>query len=105
LVMRRANGDLFTVEVGGRPVIPVWSSRDAVARYRERNPELLTYVPARLDDALMRRVAGPSGERHATFFLMSEDAPDAKLNRGRVISADDLLPAGNLTSPPATARR
>jgi hypothetical protein len=93
LVMRRANGDLFTVEVNGRPVIPVWSGRDAVARYRERNPELLTYVPARLDDALMRRVAGrPSGEGHATFFLMSEDAPDANLSRGRAVSADDLLP-------------
>ena len=103
--MRRANGDLFTVEVGGRPLIPVWSSRDAAARYRERNPELLTYVPARLDDALVRRVAGPGGERHATFFLMSEDAPDANLSRGRIVSANDLLPAGDLTSPPATVRR
>ena len=92
--MRRANGDLFTVEVNGRTVIPVWSSRAAAARYRERNPELLTYVPARLDDALLRRVASRlSGDGHATFFLMSEDAPDANLNRGRVVSADDLLPA------------
>lgn len=93
LVMRRANGDLFTVAIDGQPVIPVWSSRDAAARYRERNPELLTYVPARLDDTLMKRIASRlSGEGHATFLLMSEDAPDANLYRGRIVSADDLLP-------------
>ena len=37
-VMRRANGDLFTQEINGKLVIPVWSGRDAVARYKERNP-------------------------------------------------------------------
>ena len=92
LVMRRANGDLFTRETNGQPRIPVWSSRAACARYRERNPELLTYSPARLDEALITRIAGDaSGERHTTFFLMAEDAPDANLDRGRAISLDRLL--------------
>lgn len=103
LVMRRANGDLFTEEVSGRAVIPVWPSRDAVARYRERNPELLTYLPARLNDALLRRIR-QSEDGHATFFLMSEDAPDANLKQGRVIALDELLLTSNLASLPATAR-
>ena len=105
LVMRHANGDLFTEEVNRRPVIPVWSSRDAVARYRERNPELLTYLPARLNDSLLRRIRSRQrDDGHATFFLMSEDAPDANLKRGRVIAFDELLLASNLASLPATAR-
>ena len=103
LVMRRANGDLFTEEINGRTVIPMWSSRDAVARYRERNPELLTYLPARLNDALLRRIR-QSEDGHATFFLMAEDAPDANLKRGREVAFDELLFANNLTSLPVTAR-
>ncbi|HJQ22642.1 MAG TPA: hypothetical protein VKA60_01915 [Blastocatellia bacterium] len=92
LVMRRANGDLFSKEINGQPRILVWSSRAACARYRERNPELLTYLPARLDEALLRRIAGDTnGARHATFFLIAEDAPDASLDRGRSVAPDELL--------------
>ena len=105
LVMRRANGDLFTEVIGGRPCIPVWSSRDAAARYRERNPELLTYSPARLDGSLIKRIVGGLvDKRHATFLLVAEDAPDAYLNRGRTISLDELLLASKTASPQATAR-
>ena len=89
LVMRRANGDLFSREINGQPRIPVWSTRAACARYRERNPELLTYVPARLDEALIRRIL--DGARQVTFFLIAEDAPDASLDRGKVVSPDELL--------------
>ena len=32
-VMRRANGDIFAEQVNGNLVIPVWSSKDEVARY------------------------------------------------------------------------
>jgi len=104
LVTQRANGDLFTEEINGRPCIPAWSSRAAVARYRERNPELLTYLPARLDNSLIKRIASNrSRKRYTTFSFMSEDAPDAYLNRGRLISLDELLLMSNIASP--TARR
>ena len=105
LVMRRANGDLFTEVIGGRLCIPVWSSRGTAARYRERNPELLTYSPARLDGSLIKRIAGGLGDqRHATFFLVAEDAPDAYLDQGRPISLEELLQIGKTASPQATAR-
>jgi len=95
LVMRRANGDLFGKEINGQPRILVWSSRAACARYRVRNPELLTYMPARLDEALLRQLAnGTNGARHATFFLISEDAPGASLDRGRSLAPDELLLIG-----------
>ena len=83
LVMRHANGDLFTEAIGRQPRIPVWSSHAAVSRYRERKPELLIDLAARLDDSPIKRIASGSGrEKRATFFLMSEDAPDAYLDRG-----------------------
>ena len=104
LVMRRANGDLFTEVIGGQLCIPVWSSRKAVARYRERNPELLTYLPARLDGSLIRRIGDLGGERHATFLLVAEDAPDAYLKQGRPISPHELLLASKSPSPQATAQ-
>jgi hypothetical protein len=78
LVTRRANGGLFSEAIGGQPRIPVCSSRNAVSGYRVRNPELLTDLPARLDGLLIERPARRLDEaRHAAFFLMSEDAPDA----------------------------
>jgi hypothetical protein len=68
LVMRRANGDLCTKPIGGQPRIPVWSSRAAVPRYRERKPELLTDLSAHLDDSLIERIAsGIRRERQASF--------------------------------------
>ena len=102
LVMRRANGDLFSKEIDGQPRIPVWSSRAACARYRARNPELLTYLPARLDEQLLKRIAaGANGARHVTFFLISEDAPDASLDRGRLVSPDELLLTHGAAAPAA----
>ena len=102
-VMRRANGDLFTEETNGRLRIPVWGSEEAVARYRERNPELLTFLPARLNRPLMKRItSGLGSERAAEFFLLSEDDPDADLTDGRPLSVDEIFPDGELASQPAT---
>jgi hypothetical protein len=61
-VMRRANGDLFTEEIEGRLLIPVWSSRETVARYKERNPKLINFLPARLDQKY-RRLLSAVGRR------------------------------------------
>lgn len=70
LVMRHANGDLFTEAIGGQPRIPVWSSRAAVSRYRERKSEFLIDLPTRLDDSLIKRIASSiiGRERRATFL-------------------------------------
>jgi hypothetical protein len=101
-VMRRANGDLFTEEVNGRLRIPVWRSEEEVARHRERNPELLTFLPARLTRPLIRRITTALGSEGTTeFFLLSEDDPDADLTDGRPISLDEIFPEGEHTSQPA----
>jgi hypothetical protein len=91
-VMRRANGDFFAEEIDGRLSIPVWPSREAIARYKERNPELMFFSPARADRNLMKRLTSGLGrEATADFFLLSESAPDAYLKDGRPISLEEVF--------------
>ena len=104
-VVRRANGDLFTEEINGRLRIPVWKSEEAVARYRERNPELITFLPQRMSRPLMMKVAsGLGSERTMEFFLLSEDDPDADLTDGKPVSLEEIFPEGEHTSQPAQSQ-
>jgi hypothetical protein len=86
-------------------VIPVWSSRDAVARYKERNPRLMIFLPARLDPSTIKRVKSGLGKEATTrLFLLSDDAPHAYLDEGRVISLEDIFLRGEIASPAAEAQ-
>jgi len=89
-VMRRANGDLLSEETDGRLRIPVWSSETAPARYKERNPELLTFFPARLTPPLMNKIKLGAAEA-PEFFLLPADDPDANLEVGELISPDEFF--------------
>lgn len=101
-VMRRANGDLFTEEMGGRLRVPVWTSLEATARYKERNPELMIFLPTRLTGPLMRKIeSGLGREGTAEFFLLSENATDAYLDDGRPVSLEEIFPESGITSQPA----
>jgi hypothetical protein len=89
-VLRRANGEPFTEEINGKRVIPVWSSEQEVARYKERNPELITFLPARLTRFLSNKAGTALGNR-AEFFLLSNDDHDANLDDGKPISLEEIL--------------
>jgi hypothetical protein len=103
-MLRRANGDFFAEEVGGRLSIPVWPSREAVARYKERNPELIFFSPARADRDLMKRLTGGPGREAADFFLLSGSAPDAYLKDGKPISLEEVFREDEIASKPAGAK-
>jgi hypothetical protein len=101
-VMRRANGDLFSEEINGKPAIPVWSNEEALARYKERNPELMTFVAARLTRSLINKIRkGLGNVATAEFFRLAEDDPDADLEDGRPISLEEIFPGGGRTLQPA----
>lgn len=92
-VMRRANGDLFTEQIDGKLGIPVWSNAEGPARYKERNPRLMTCLPARLTRSLVNRIGSGLGSKGAVgFFLLPEDDPDADLVDGIAISLEEILP-------------
>ena len=101
-VMRRADGDLFTEEINGKVNMPIWSSEEALARYKERNPELMTFLPTRLTRPLIDRIAGGlAGEGTTGFFLLAEDDPNANLDDGRPISLEEIFAEGEPTLQPA----
>lgn len=102
-VMRRANGDLFAEQIQGELHIPVWSSKEAVARYKARNPELMIFWPVRLDRRLIQRISA-GAEKPAGFFLLSEDAPDAYLDDGRPIAIEEIFPEVEAVSQSASAQ-
>jgi hypothetical protein len=92
-VMRRANGELFSEEIGGTRRVPLWSSEDSVARFKERNPELIIFNPTRFTRALFESFKKRTGSDHAPeLFLLSEDAPDADLESGRPITLEEVFP-------------
>lgn len=101
-VMRRANGDLFTEEIDGKRIIPVWTNEEALARYKERNPELMTFIATRLTRSLIARIGNAPGPEVADeFFLLAEDDPDANLDDGRPISIEEILTGYGRTPQPA----
>ena len=101
-VMRRADGDLFTEEISGKLIVPLWSSEDALARYKERNPELMIFLPTRLTRSLINKIRnGLAGEGTTGFFLLAEDDPDADLDEGRPISLEGITLESDLTPQPA----
>jgi hypothetical protein len=94
-VMRRANGNLFTEEINNKVRVPVWSSEEAVKRYKERNPELSVFLPQRLSRSLLKNLPGQSGPEGTTeFFLLSDEDSDADLDDGTPITLQEILPEG-----------
>lgn len=104
-VMRRANGDVFTEEIDGKLRVPVWSSELALARYKERNPELMIFLPARLTRSLLDKVRGKlDKEGIPEFFLLTEDAPEADLEMGRPITLEEIFPGSERIPQAARAQ-
>ena len=100
-VMRRANGDVFTEEIDGKPTVPLWSSQETIERYKERNPELLTFIAARLTRSLISKIGARfGGESTPGFLLLAEDDPDADLDDGRPVSVDEIFPQGEHNPQP-----
>lgn len=91
-VMRRANGDLFTEQIGGKLCLPVWPGEEAVMRYRERNPQLGVYLPQRFSRALLKNLAVSSEtETMPGFFLLSDEDSDADLEDGKQVSLEEIM--------------
>lgn len=100
-VMRRANGDLFAEQINGKLRIFAWSNETAVLRHKARNPDLIVFLPARLDRSLITRIRRLGSEGEPEIFLLSDDEPDADLNDGRPIPLAEIFPEGEITSQPA----
>jgi hypothetical protein len=92
LVMRRANGDLFTEVVDGRIRIPVWSDSDAVERFKARNPELMIFLAVPLTRSIVQKSRQKLDNNNIEFFLLSDTAPSARLDDGEPINVEEVFP-------------
>jgi hypothetical protein len=93
-VMKRANGDLFTLTIGGNDYIALWPDELTLMRYKAANPELLVYLPARIDRAMVERKLKPiATERPLRFWLLDEKDPAAEFDSGRIIEWPAVLEA------------
>lgn len=85
-ILRRANGDALKIDVNGKEYIPVWDGEVAVRRSKRANPDLIVYVPVRLNRQLIER-ALPT--LNSPLFLI--DSRDLDLQTGRELSRDELV--------------
>ena len=99
--MRRANGDWFALGAGGRNRVTVFRTPGGAWRARARNPDLMLFRPAPLDEKALEELATADGGRPAAFWLVDEDDPAVILTRGRPLGFEQLATlegAGRLTA-------
>ena len=88
-VMRRANGELFTLTIKGRQHLAMWPSLESAERYKFRNPDLLVFKPASVASAFGQKSLKPLKEDGVELFLLV-DAGGAHFGDGRKISWDEF---------------
>ena len=81
--MRRANGDWFAFDVGGRLRVPLFQGREAAVHSRLRNSEMLLFKPVELDPQLLKEMF-PVGDASQIDFCVIGD-PSRSLKKGIVI--------------------
>jgi hypothetical protein len=85
--MRRANGDWFALDDGGRFRVPVFPSARAAMIARSRDTGMECFVPAVLDEDAFRNVTN-TDEGKACFWLVAD--PLMKLSRGLPLDRQQL---------------
>jgi len=85
-ILRKANGDILTINVQGKQYIAVWESEGAVRRSKLNNPDLIVFVPAQVDRRLIER-RFPNLD--VPFFLVNIREPN--LQTGSEISRAELF--------------
>ncbi len=94
-MMRRANGELFTLTLKGQKYLALWPSLESAVRFKARNPELLAFVPAWVASAFGQKHLAHLQEENMGLLLLT-DTGDAHFRDARKISWEDLrgdLPA------------
>lgn len=102
--MRRANGDWFTMSVGGRNLVPVFRTPGGARRARAKNPELMLFRPAPLDESALEDLATADDGRPAAFWLVDEEDPAAILTHGHPLEFEQLATLEAARSLPGVVR-
>jgi len=99
-LMRRANGEFFTLIVKGQAHLALWPSTQSAFYYKARNPELLVFSPALLASPFGQKSLAALQREDIGLFMLT-DTGRAQLGDGRKISWEEIrhcLPAPSLAS-------
>lgn len=88
-IMRRANGELFTLTLKGQKHLAVWPSLQSAMRYKARNRELLVFLPAPVASPFGQKSLAPLRKENLGLFLLIDDG-QARFRDGRRISWEEL---------------
>lgn len=94
--MRRANGDWFAFEEGGRLRLPVFGSSHAAMQARALNWGMLLFKPAIFDEHALNAIA-PAGSKSGVYFWLA-DGSSTRLSHGHLI---DRVRLASLMCDPA----
>lgn len=103
--MRCANGDWFALEIQSQRRVPVFRSLVAAWRARAKNPELMLFWPAPVDDGALAHFATANDGRPVSFWLIDEDDPAADLRRGHPVEYTQLATLERLADLPLRPKR
>ncbi|HEX5733630.1 MAG TPA: hypothetical protein VF131_12415 [Blastocatellia bacterium] len=99
-IMRRANGELFTLTLKGRKHLALWPSLQSAIHYKTRNPELLVFSPASVASAFGQKSLALLQKENLGLFLLT-DTGDAHFRDGRKIiwkELENIFPVSSLAS-------
>ena len=86
--MRRANGDWFALDDGGRFRVPVFGSQRGGMQARVTHWGMLLFKPVALDVSALEELVTTDGAGETDFWLV--DDPFTGLKRGRLIDGAQL---------------
>jgi hypothetical protein len=86
--MRRANGDWFALDDGGRFRVPLFSSQRGGMLARVNHWGMLLFKPVPLDGRSLEELVTTDGTGETDFWLV--DDPFTSLKRGRLIDRAQL---------------
>jgi hypothetical protein len=88
--MRRANGDWFAMEALDQRRVLVFRSLVGAWRARAKNPELMLFWPAPVDERALAEFAAANDGRPVSFWLVDEEDPAADLQQGHPLEYTQL---------------
>ncbi len=90
-IMRRANGELFTLMQKGQELLALWPTLQSAMHYKTRNPELRVFLPAAVSSAFGQKKLAPLQKAKMGLYLL-RDTNDAHFRDGQKISWEELAP-------------
>ena len=98
-LMRRANGDLFTLSFDDREYIAIWPEETSARRFKSANSALAVYWPVLIDkNVVEKRLRKLPNQDNMKFWLLDDYDVSLDLENGRTAEWPEVLQAAGYAS-------